>query len=398
MADEKPVFDNSAEIDPASIEGDGACRKRCRSSKKVLEDGQSPKRQRQNELITTGLINGDKKPIISNKPYTKDITELMMENQRLLLESKFRDEIHGLEKKTLKLVTELRTENRLFKLEISRLEKENNALRFRDCRVGLDKCEVNRRLKKFPWLPIHAQEEKTQVQSSQSSKANFEWQHLPTDVTFKILKYLQDEDLFVLRGISTQFYEAFYSQEDFVDCERCIWLAKRGRRFVNLKFIHAFDDFTWKEFRVLGPSNFPKLEVLWLENSSPRLMKSHPNLRELQFTAHDYDDLQWVTDKKFPALEVLIFSMEEDIFEENANRMVHLLGHKSLTHFGFDFCEPSLEEIKELTKAKFPQLRVVGISGEVAAVPEVLDYLSLQGFEFTDNIKQLSINQSNFHD
>jgi len=393
MADEKPVFENSAEIDPASVEGDGVCRKRCRTSEKVLEDGLSQKRQRQKlELITTNY--GENKPILFNKPYTKDITELMMENQRLLLESKFRDEIHDLEKKTLKLETELRTENRLFKLEISRLEKENNALRFRDSRVGLDKCEVNRRIKKFPWLPIHAQEEKT----SQSRKANFEWQDLPTDVNFKILKYLQDEDLFVLRGISTQFYEAFYCQDDFVDCERCIWLAKRGRRFANLKFIHAFDDFTWKEFRVLGPSNFPKLEVLWLENSSPRLMKSHPNLRELQFTAHDYDDLQWVTDKKFPALEVLIFSMEEDIFEENANRMEHLMGHKSLKHFGFDFCEPSLEEIKELTKAKFPQLQVVGITGEVGQIPEVLDYLSLQGFEFTDNIKQLSINQSNFHD
>jgi len=323
--------------------------------------------------------------------------ELMLENQRLRLESKYRSELHTMEKDALKTVTELRTENMLLKQEISKLEKDNNNLRNRrDNHGGLAKVEVDRRRKKFPWLPIPTLEEKTQTQSKQNRKTKIT--DLPADLTLKILKCLSDEDLFVLRGLSTQFYEAFYSQEDLVDCERCIWLAKRGRKFANLRFIHAYDDFTWKEFRVLGPSNFPKLEILWLENSSPRLMKSHHYLRELWFTAHDYDDLQWVSDKKFPALEVLIFSMEEDLFDDHPNRVRHLPNHKSLINFGFDFCDPSLEEVKELTKSKFPRLRRVAIAGEVIQVPEILEYLQQQGIEFTDNIKKLSINKSNFCD
>jgi len=337
---------------------------------------------------------------LESQPFRNlDVNYLLLENERLKLESKYRNELHKVEKDALKLVTELRTENRLLKKEIARLEKENNSLRSRrESHRGLEKSEIERRLKTFPWLPIYASDDKTQIQSTQSREGNIEWKEFPTDLAFSILKLLPDEDLFVLRGLCTQFYEAFYSQEDYVDCERCIWLAKRGRKFVNLKFIHAFDDFTWKEFRVLGPSNFPKLEVLWLENSSPRLMKSHPHLRELQFTAHEYDDLQWVSDKKFPALEVLIFSTEEDLFDDHGNRVEHLPGHKNLTHFGFDFCEPSLEEIRELTKEKFPRLQIVGITGEVGQVPEVLDYLQQQGIEFTDNIKKLSLNQSCFRD
>jgi len=399
-------IETGSDVHTVNISKNTAAKKRSWTPSHELGDEKLLKRQK---LESTGNLkqgeNRSKRTMVVSKSLenqsfgNKDLNDLLLENERLKLESKYRNELHKVEKDALKLVTELRTENRLLKKEITRLEKENNALRSRrENHGGLEKSEIERRIKTFPWLPIHTSDDKNQIQSTQSSKGNIEWKEFPTDLAFSILKLLPDEDLFVLRGLSTQFYEAFYSQEDYVDCERCIWLAKRGRKFANLKFIHAFDDFTWKEFRVLGPSNFPRLEVLWLENSSPRLMKSHPNLRELQFTAHEYNDLQWVSDKKFPALEVLIFSTEEDLFEDHGNRVEHLPGHKNLTHFGFDFCEPSLEEIRELTKDKFPRLRIVGITGEVGQVPEVLDYLQQQGIEFTDNIKKLSLNQSCFRD
>jgi len=385
---------------------DSATKKRSWNPSQEMTEGKLLKRQKVDS--TERLEHGDKwsrgAMVVSKSQKNQlhrntDMSELLLENQRLKLESKYTNELHKMEKDALKLVTELRTENRLLKKEITRLEKENHTHRSRrENHGGLEKSEIERRLRTFPWLPLFTSEDKTETQSTQSSKGIIEWKEFPTDLAFSILKLLPDEDLFVLRGLSTQFYEAFYSQEDHVDCERCIWLAKRGRKFANLKFIHAFDDFTWKEFRVLGPSNFPKLEILWLENSSPRLMKSHPNLRELQFTAHEYDDLQWVSEKKFPALEVLIFSTEEDLFEDHPNRVEHLPGHKNLTRFGFDFCEPSLEEIRELTKAKFPRLRTVAIAGEVGPIPEVLDYLQARGIECTDNIKKLSVNQSSFQD
>jgi len=377
-------------------------KKRSRTTSREKTDEKLPKRQKiestlrlkHGENLPMGTVivdNSQKKESMSNI----DLSELLLENQRLKLESKYRTDLYAMEKDALKLVIELRTENKLLKKEISRLEKENHGLVNRDNHGSLDKNEIARRLETFPWLPIYGNK-KAQTKSTENSRGSIKWKEFPTDIAFSILKLLPDEDLFVLRGLSTLFYEAFYKQEQHVDCERCIWLAKRGRKFANLKFIHAFDDFTWKEFRVLDQSHFPKLEVLWLENSSPRLMKSHPNLRELQFTIHEYDDLQWVSDKKFPSLEVLIFSTEEDLFDDQPNRVEHLPAHKNITHFGFDFGEPSIEEIRELTKAKFPRLRVVGINGEVGQVPEVLDYLQQQGIEFTDNIEKLSLNQTSF--
>jgi len=322
---------------------------------------------------------------------------LILDNQKLRLESKFKTELHLLEKDTLRWVTELKTENRLLKQEICRLEKENIAFR---CRVNnpepLKKWEIEKRLMKFPWLPLYDRDDEV-GQPVLEGRVIFEWKDLPSNVTFAILKMLSDEDLFVLRGLCTQFYEAFYCQEDYMDCERCIWLAKRGRKFSNLKFIIVFDDFTWKEFRVLGPSNFPKLEVLWLGNSSARLMVPHANLKELQFTAFVYDDLQYVSDKQFPSLEVLIFTAE-DGFEDHPNKLRHLPGHKNLMRFDFGFLDPSLEEIQELTKAKFPRLETVGAPGDLGDFPELLECLQKQGIEFTDNIKKLSMNQPTFRE
>jgi len=388
------------------VKEDVVTKKRSWTQSKEMANQKLPKRQRaestgrlkhnDNWLKTTVLVNTSQKKL---SPRQMTMSELLLENQRLRLEGKYRNELHKIEKETLKLETELRTENRLLKKEIARIDKENHTLRSRrENQGGLGKSEIERRLKNFPWLLIYTRKDKTKVQSLQSKKGNIEWNELPCNVAFAILKLLPDEDLFVLRGLSTQFYEAFYSQEDHVHCERCIWLAKRGRKFANLRFIHAFAEFTWKEFRVLGPSNFPNLEVIWLENSPPRLMKPHPHLRELQFIANEYDDLQWVSAKKFPALERLIYSTDEEMYEDHMNRVSYLPEHKNLTHFGFDFCEPSLEEIRELTKARFPKLHTMGITGEAGEVPEVLQLLQLHGIHFTDNIKEVSLNQTSYRD
>jgi len=381
---------------------DFAVKKRRRSHSKGNLYELSPKRLRRKvESITRVFCNTDEDSmdaVAGISEGSTDLSQLILENQKLRLESMFKAELHSLEKDTLRWVTELKTENRLLKQEICRLKKDNIAFRCgRETPGRLKKCEIERRQKKFPWLPFYARNEELSGQPLQKGKVNFEWKDLPSDVTFAILKMLSDEELFVLRGLCTQFYEAFYSQEDHVDCERCIWLAKRGRKFSNLKFILALNDFTWKEFRVLGPSNFPKLEVLWLGNSSPRLMVPHANLKELQFTALDYDDLQCVSDKQFPSLEVLIFTPEEDLFEEeHPNRLRLLLGHKNLVRLGLGFLEPSLEEIQQLTSVKFPRLKTVGFPGDLEDVPEVFEYLQKVGIEFTNNIEKLSTNQSRY--
>lgn len=385
---------NQSVLTPSRV----VCTKRALTPSKLKVADKRIKRQRlgsTDRLVTTceKKKKGRVALVKAQRDFLSNKGKLILDNQRLWLERKHRTELHEVEKNALILETELRTVNRLLQQENTRLLKENKTLRLNSCHRGLEKCEIERRRKVFPWLQHYARE-RVFTQYAQSRKTRIGWKDLPDELAGTILKLLSDEDLFVLRELNTKFYEAFYSQGESVDCERCIWLAKRGRKFVNLKFINAFDVFTWKEFRVLGPSHFPNLEVLWLESSPPRLMKSHPNLKELQFTAHDHEDLQWVSDKKFPSLEVFILFMEDDLFDENPNRLRYFAGHKNLVHIGFAFCDPSLVEIREFTKAKFPKLRAVGITGEVN--PEVLDYLQQQDIEFTDSIKEISINSLNF--
>jgi len=375
MPDEKHVFQQSAQSGLALVGGYSTSKKRSRSPDRVSAGELSSKRQRKN--VETRLSSGDKQARVVTKPAVKNVTALL-ENH--LLWSQFRDEIRALEKNTLELVTQLRIETRLWRHKTNRLEKEINACRLKlDRRAGLKKCEISRRLQKFPWL-------KKTLQSVQTIE-NSEWEDLPTDITFEILRFLQEEDLFVLRGLSTQFYEAFYSQENYVHYGRCFRLAKRGRRFANLKFIaHSFDCIKGM-CTIFGPDNFPKLEVLSLFNLSPRDMKPHPNIRHLRFYANELDDLKGVTDEKFPALKVLLVTVSPDRSWENANRFMHLPGHKSLTHFGFwQYSEPlTLMEIKVLTKVKFPQLRVLAICmGET--LPQVVHYVSQQNFEFFEHI------------
>jgi len=376
MPGEKHAFQRSAQTSLALVGGDSASEKRCRSPDRFSTGELSSKRRR--KKVERRITSEDQQATVITKSAMKNVTALL-ENQQLLLESKFRDKIHA---NTLELVTQLRAETRLWRQKTSiLLEKEINDCRSKlDRRVGLKKGETSKTLQKFPWL------RKTITQLMTIKK--FEWEDLPTDVSFKILRFLQDEDLFVLRGVSTQFYEAFYNQEGQVDCRRCLRLAKRGRRFANLKFITYEKYFYTKEemSRVL-PSNFPKLEVLWLYYESPAAINSLPNLRELRFTAYTNDDLKWVTDKKFPALKTLIVRISFRPFGEN--RLVHLPGHKSLTHFGFADWLPAVKEIKVVTKEKFPQLEVVAIT-EGKKCPQILDYLAQQNFKFIDNTEELT--------
>merc|ERR1712050_433046 len=112
-----------------------------------------------------------------------------------------------------------------------------------------------------------------------------------------------------------------------MDPERCIWLAKRGRRFQKLKFIQLQEeDFSWKEFRVLSEYHFPKLDILWLDNMSPALLKPHSGLRELLISIVDPDDLQFVTEGKYPRLSVLIISDVNDMDDQPVEecRLTHL--------------------------------------------------------------------------
>jgi len=236
----------------------------------------------------------------------------------------------------------------------------------------------------FPWLPIYRGEIKI-TQPSQDRKGNIAWKEFPNDVVLSIFEFLDDDDLFFCRGLNTQFYTAFYSQKDVVNCTRAIWLARKGRRFTNLRALGFFQDnnLTCPNYRALSRLNFPSLEGLWLEGGDIGCLGGHYYLRKLRFRANAADDLQWISDRRFPALETLIYAG----FDNSENQVEHLPGHKSLTEFVFQTSKPSLEQIEELTNDKFPKLNTVGVHDIDVLAPQVLDLIKQKGFEFANHIE-----------
>lgn len=284
----------------------------------------------------------------------------------------------------------------------ARLKKENHFLSRRMKIAYLDQYEIERRLKKFPWLPRNSNAYITYVESTRSSVGNFEWDKLPSDVAVYITEFLSIDELFDLRGLSSLFYEIFYSLDYVSDCWRVIWLSKRGRKFTKLLDMgseYTCKTFTQDDFQAVNASNFPKLEELCLNDySNLRFVQSLPNLRGLEITLKEVDDLRYISDVNFPALEALICCNDylETSQGQNHNCVQYFSGHKNLTKF--TFCSwswrSSWEEIRELNKARFPQLRTVGVvETDYATAAEVLEYLQHQDIKFTRNYSECWINQ-----
>jgi hypothetical protein len=261
----------------------------------------------------------------------------------------------------------------MLKKENARLEKNNDTLRcLPDYQGGLAKNNMEARLKKFPWLSV---------------KGKIEWEKFPVDIVFCILDFLCDKDLFDLRGLSSQFYEAFYSQKFDVDGLRALRLANKGRKFSRLIAFEHFLHLNHNDrhvLRALTPLNFPKLEVLSIDCSAGfSSMKSHSNIRELRFFLKSNNCLlKFVTDSKFPALEVLVIQ-----WRDHPNPLQYLNGHKNLTYIAFSITIPSLEEIRDVKKDKFPRLRTIGffdVCEYMDKYPEILDHFEQQGIEIDE--------------
>jgi len=259
--------------------------------------------------------------------------------------------------------------------------------------VHLNQFEIEQRLKKFPWLPRNTNAYTVTEESAQIRKGEFEWEKLPTVVARFILDFFRDEELFNLRGLSTFFYRAFYLQKKNIDYARVSWLARRGRKFTKLlKLKFDSKQCTENDLQVVLASSFPSLVELFLASYSNlriMVMQSHLNLRGLKINLQEIDDLQFISDVNFPALEALVCSTEEIKSEaENFNCIRHFTGHKNLRKFTFDDRRPSLEEIRGLNKLKFPRLRLVGavlLDSEDETEENILEYLKPQDIGYTHN-------------
>jgi len=342
------------------VKEDVASKKRSLTPSKEIADEKLPKRQK-----------------------VSSINELLLENKYLKLEIKYLNELYTKANDALKLATGF---NRYLETENSRLRKENKNFGSGSGKYGgRDKSDIDRRALKFPWLPIYKGEVR-KAESKQCRKENVGWEDLPSAVAFFILDFLGDEDLFIFRGINTQFYEAFYSQNLRVDWERVLWLAKKGRKFKNLKYlcIKAEQELTRSDLRALNRLNFPELEALVLNKfSNLKFIGPHHNLRELCFIAQESDDLMYISDRKFPALQILI---SQQLNSDVSIQLEELKEHASLKFLGFCNWEPSVAAIRHLTKAKFPKLTAVGVSG-TEVTTQLLDSIKQQGLEFIDELE-----------
>jgi len=300
------------------------------------------------------------------------------------MESKYRASLHKIETAKSKTVNELRTENFVLKNNISGLEKVNHNLqKTRHNQFDLAKVQYDLRRKKFPWLRTHSLEE-------QHKETKFT--NLPADLALKILSCLSEDDLFLFRGLNSVFYEAFYSQA-YVSANimRCIWLANKGRVFPNLLKFSGKNYWLEEDFRVVDSFHFPSVEALSLltcsdENIHVGKLQSLGNLRYLSFDLRHPEDLKFLTEDKFPALVYLeIWYSFYPAWWESPNILKHLNNHKSLWKIEIGHRLPTIEEIKELSKKKFPSLEFVIIARPYPEAAEAREYLKQQGIYLEAN-------------
>jgi len=304
--------------------------------------------------------------------------ENLEKSQRLLLERYEADK-----KLQAEILLRTQVEKRLLKEKLKRCEVEKKYLLERQRRMELD----NRRNE---FRKTHAPRLKTRQcyytwnglggwQKSSTRKHKFTWLNdlgfIPPEAIVKyILKFLNDDDLFRLRGTSLMFYEAFYSQEVSTvegsletscpfNATRAIKLAWKGRVFTRLQALHTkfyeyrsadvFTSLSSDDLSVINPRFFPKLRSLRLgqtrDGVSLRGLPPHPRLISLTGPSYEEDDYMYITDEKFPKLRSL------DLFY---NFMAKFTRLSNLEVLGVDCEEIAWEEINH---SNFPKLRLLRV-------------------------------------
>merc|ERR1719397_1309478 len=156
----------------------------------------------------------------------------------------------------------------------------------------------------------------------QSKRTPIIW-NIPHDLLRKLSEYLNEDELFELRGVNRIFYRAFYELRLGVETQtafnfrRALKLAQMGRVFKNVEFFYweMHVEHGYKIPECLNPLHFPALYFLEIngDNSANPLninrcsededAPSHPNIRTVQIVDCRAELL---TDERFPNLKELI--------------------------------------------------------------------------------------------
>jgi len=204
---------------------------------------------------------------------------------------------------------------------------------------------------------------------------------LPTCLIRMISLYLNDDDLFKLRGVNFMFYGAFYNQtvkripmsnprlwkqSRRFNSIRAMKLALLGRKFQNVySIVVPYSKRKTrckpnkrlpgpKELSVLTPLYFPKLEGIYLANlqldTYIRHLPGHPKIKALYVPVYPHRDFLFLNQEKFPQLKVL-----EIISVSGVQATVRQ--HDNVEIVSFLDCDSVKWE--DITRSNFPKLKAV---------------------------------------
>jgi len=200
--------------------------------------------------------------------------------------------------------------------------------------------------------------QKTYIELCSSTERKFPWLNrtsfcnIPDDLIRKLTEYLNDDELFAARFLNRIFYGSFYGQRvsyeysgKWFNFERALKLAKIGRIFGNLEY---FELKFWNEdcVQYLDGLHFPSLKYLDIYADGEKVPRN-VNIKTVR-CARDCRSF-WLTHKKFPNIEELIWAMDDYLRDTGWLPQMRIIR--------FDFCH--LNWWKHITKKKYPSLKIV---------------------------------------
>jgi len=145
------------------------------------------------------------------------------------------------------------------------------------------------RRRRFPWL--WNKTASTETIANLTARRKPTWERLPLSVMGKVLGFLDDHILWECRGISSVFYNAYFSQDlkhlkkrpfdpycyrAHFDFPRALALANKGRVFSKLEHFELHNRHAPLDHLSLG--YFPRVKSLLIELTEPPVYPPHPGI------------------------------------------------------------------------------------------------------------------------
>lgn len=269
---------------------------------------------------------------------------------------------------------------------VSNLKAENKDLQSQNALLKKEKREV------LAW-----------ISSQKAQKTNLPGctiDNLPTDVVHLIINYFVEFEKFQLRVLNTIFYKAYFNQtfacRTSVNYKRVTRLGALGRSFPKLTHLRIYYDSLDRDMlRFVDKTIFPNLELFAVEKLGTEVdlskLPAHPKIKTMGLYNLTPYMLEYVTEAKFPSLELIDFYPSRCSLYENY--LTHLKPNRILKQMEFfNLYNLDIDDWRVITKQRFPKLETILYrDGHADMLPEVLEYFRQQGINFRpEQIPELS--------